>query len=235
MKVLVIPDVHLKPWMFERASELMSSGIAEQAVCLMDIPDDWNQQFNMELYEKTFDSAIAFAGEYPDSLWCYGNHDVSYLWNRMESGFSPMMKPIVCGKHQVLRNALNDPEQLSFVHRIDGALFSHGGLSEAYVRSLVPDEILGDDDRVIEAVNGFDAYDLWDDLSPLWFRPQYGGRLYGSGRLLQVAGHTPVERLERKGDLISCDVFSTHRHGTPIGTREFLLLDTKTREFEGVK
>ena len=42
MKVLVIPDVHLKPWMFDRASELLESGKAERAVCLMDIADDWN-------------------------------------------------------------------------------------------------------------------------------------------------------------------------------------------------
>ena len=44
MKTLVIPDVHLKPWMFERASELMKDNQISQAVCLMDIPDDWEQQ-----------------------------------------------------------------------------------------------------------------------------------------------------------------------------------------------
>ena len=50
MKVLVIPDVHLKPWMFERAEEIMKKKMAERAVCLMDIPDDWNQEYNLELY-----------------------------------------------------------------------------------------------------------------------------------------------------------------------------------------
>ena len=40
MKVLVIPDIHLKPWMFNRAAELLKDGIAGGAVCLMDIPDD---------------------------------------------------------------------------------------------------------------------------------------------------------------------------------------------------
>ena len=48
MKVLAIPDVHLKPWMFIRAGELLKSGIAEQAVCLMDIADDWRQEFNID-------------------------------------------------------------------------------------------------------------------------------------------------------------------------------------------
>ena len=48
MKVLVIPDVHLKPWMFERADKIMEQDAAERAVCLMDIPDDWNQEYNLE-------------------------------------------------------------------------------------------------------------------------------------------------------------------------------------------
>ena len=50
MKALVIPDVHLKPWMFERAMELMKERVADQAVCLMDIPDDWGQESNLDLY-----------------------------------------------------------------------------------------------------------------------------------------------------------------------------------------
>ena len=68
MKVLVIPDVHLKPWMFDRATEIMKSGVAEKAVCLMDIPDDWGQEYNLGLYEDTFDAAIRFQKAYPDVL-----------------------------------------------------------------------------------------------------------------------------------------------------------------------
>ena len=61
MKILVIPDVHLKPFMFIRAKELLKKGIAEQAVCLMDIPDDWQKQYQLEEYVKTYKEAIAFA------------------------------------------------------------------------------------------------------------------------------------------------------------------------------
>ena len=42
MKVLVIPDVHLKTWIFDKAENVLKSGKAERAVCLMDMPDDWN-------------------------------------------------------------------------------------------------------------------------------------------------------------------------------------------------
>ena len=94
MKVLVIPDVHLKPWMFERASEIMEKGTVERAVCLMDIPDDWNQEYNLELYNETFDAAIAFAKKYPSTLWVYGNHDLCYLWDERGERVQPG-----CGVH----------------------------------------------------------------------------------------------------------------------------------------
>lgn len=41
MKVLVIPDCHLKPWMFAQADAIMKKGIADKAVCLMDLADDF--------------------------------------------------------------------------------------------------------------------------------------------------------------------------------------------------
>lgn len=75
MKVLVIPDIHLKPWIFDRA--------------------------------------IAFAKAYPDTLWCYGNHDVSYPWGRLESGYSPYVERTVISKLEELENALQNPLQLN--------------------------------------------------------------------------------------------------------------------------
>ena len=236
MKVLVIPDVHLKPWMFTRASELMKEKKADDAVCLMDIPDDWDQQFNIDLYAQTYDAAIAFAKEYPDTLWCYGNHDLSYLWDQMESGFSALAQWTVCEKLRVLRESLPNERQLAFLHRIDDVLFSHGGLADVFVRLYVPASFFNVEDAAVETINGLGPNVMWQDLSPIWFRPQSGGeKLFRPNNLLQVVGHTPVERLERKGNLISCDVFSTYRSGRPIGTQEFLLLDTVTWEFEGAR
>ncbi|WP_408070730.1 hypothetical protein [Butyrivibrio sp. JL13D10] len=37
MKVLVIPDIHLKFWIFDRAEEILNTGKANKAVCLMDM------------------------------------------------------------------------------------------------------------------------------------------------------------------------------------------------------
>jgi len=40
MRILVIPDVHLKPFMFEQAAQLMKNDEADRVVCLMDIADE---------------------------------------------------------------------------------------------------------------------------------------------------------------------------------------------------
>ena len=76
---------------------------------------------------------------------------------------------------------------------------------------------------------------MWQDLSPIWYRPQYySGKMYKPRKLLQVVGHTPVEHITRKGNLISCDVFSTNRNREPIGVQEFPIIDTITRDESSV-
>ncbi|MBR0381253.1 MAG: metallophosphoesterase [Eubacterium sp.] len=236
MRILVIPDVHLKPRMFDRASELLEENKADRAVCLMDIADDWHQQFNLDLYIRTYDAAIAFAGKYPDTLWCYGNHDVCYLWNQRESGYSKIAPWTVCEKLRLLKETLPDERQLAYIHRIDHVLFSHAGLADEFVRSHVPADKYDDVDSVIKTINGFECGQMWQDLSPIWLRPQYyRGKLYKSEEFLQLAGHTPVERITRRGSLVSCDVFSTYDTGEVIGTQEFPVIDTVSRECQGFR
>ena len=43
MRVLVIPDIHLKTWIFDRAEKILRDGNAERAVCLMDIQSRYIQ------------------------------------------------------------------------------------------------------------------------------------------------------------------------------------------------
>lgn len=194
MKVLVIPDIHLKPAMFQQATALMRRGIAERAVCLMDIPDDWEKQYDIVLYEETYEEAIRFAMAFSE----------------------------------------NNP--IKYVQRIDNVLFSHGGVLNSFVEENVPRSKYHDVDMVVEEINKLGRREMWNNASPIWLRPQHSKmRLYKPRKLLQVVGHTPMNEITREGNVISCDVFSTYRDGHPIGTEEFLLLDTKTWEFCGVK
>ena len=153
MRVLVIPDIHLKTWIFDRAEKILKDGKADRAVCLMDIPDDWNMEFQIEQYKETFDQAITFAVDYPDTLWCYGNHDLSYLWHRLESGYSSMTAYTVQRKLLDLRDALPENNPIRYVQKIDNVLFSHGGVLDYFAESVVPKSNYHDVEAVVAAIN----------------------------------------------------------------------------------
>lgn len=149
MRILVIPDIHLKPWVFAAASALMKNQATDRAVCLMDIADDWGQEYNLDLYAQAYDTAIRFAENFPDTLWCYENHDLSYLWKRWETGYSPLAEQTVYEKLEKLRKALPDERQIAYIHRVDSLLFSHGGLTDMFVRRYVPSQHCNNVDEVI--------------------------------------------------------------------------------------
>ena len=44
MKVLIIPDVHLKPWIFDQAEDIMRDKDFDRAVFIGDLVDDWDCQ-----------------------------------------------------------------------------------------------------------------------------------------------------------------------------------------------
>jgi len=236
LNILVIPDIHLKGWMFDRAAELMNYGVAEKTVCLMDIPDEWGHGYDVDLYTETFDKAIEYAKRFPETLWCYGNHDLSYIWMQPESGFSPYAIPAVTGKLAELRNTLPDDSRLAYIHRIDNVLFAHGGLTHAFAKFYTPGIEYKDTDAVIRKINSLGFREIWDDSSPIWFRPQYNNeKMYREADMLQVVGHTPVTEADRTGNVLSCDLFSLYRNGDPIGTQEFILIDTETWDYQGLK
>lgn len=235
MRVPVIPDIHLKTWIFDRAEDILKDGKADRAVCLMDIPDDWGMEFRIDRYTETYDRAIEFAKAYPDTLWCYGNHDISYVWGKLESGYSFYAESTVLSKLREFENVLQGSEQLTFIHRIDNVLFLHGGLVTDFVRWLdnkLPD---ADIDDVLAAVNGASQDHLWNDESPLWLRPQYNERdMFRNDIYTQVVGHTPVENIFEKDGVISTDVFSTYRDGRQIGESAMIVIDTRSGRYEKV-
>lgn len=236
MKVLVIPDIHLKTWIFDRAKEILQAGKADRAVCLMDMPDDWHMEFQIKRYEKIFDRAIAFVADYPDTLWCYGNHDISYLWGKLESGYSPYAERTVISKFKEFENSLRKPARINIMQRIDNVLFSHGGLTAEFIKWLDEDLMDADIDDVLTAVNNASQDELWNDESPLWLRPQDKTRkTFRADIYKQVVGHTPVEKIFEKDGIISTDVFSTHRDGTQIGESAMIVIDSETGAYEKIE
>ena len=238
MKILVIPDVHLKPWIFDRAHELLEKDIADNAVFLGDIPDDFHQQENIKLYEETFDAAIRFSKNHPSAYWCYGNHDVCYLWDYRESGYSRIASDTVIMKLKELYRTIYHQSHIGYVHVIDTVLFCHGGLTESFVKFNTSSKIYNKPQELAHKINNLEhtARIMWQDYSPIWYRPQYfSSRLYKPRKLLQVVGHTPVSKITRENNVLSCDTFSTRLDGTPYGNQEFCLIDTETWNFIGLK
>ena len=93
--------------------------------------------------------------------------------------------------------------------------------------------------RTIKEINNMGSVLMWDSASPIWYRPQLAPdddvtRLFRGGKYLQVVGHTPVKDVIRVGGVLSCDTFSTYRDGTPYGSQNFCIVDTKTWSFEKV-
>ena len=118
-----------------------------------------------------------------------------------------------------------DKDTINMLYKKDNIINGLDELDTAY-----------DVDAVVEEINKLGRTEMWNDASPIWLRPQHSKmKLYKPRKLLQVVGHTPVEGISRAGNLISCDVFSTRSDGSPIGTEEYLLLNTLTWEFCGIR
>ncbi len=229
MKALVIPDVHLKPWMFDKASALMMVENYDIAVMLGDLVDDWDQEANLELYNRSFDAAIRFCKKFSNTLWCYGNHDVSYLWKTTESGYSFMARETVVSRIDELKKTL-PPENTGFVFNIDNVLFSHAGMTYEFISRIFPNASELSLNDLISKINRMGKNELWQDDSPIWARPQSLMMKLYPHDMLQVVGHTPVIQPTLQWNLLTLDTFSTYRDGTPIGTEQFVWIDTVTQK-----
>ena len=237
-KVFVIPDVHLKPWMFEQATKLIRQDSYDRIVLLGDIMDDWGQERNLELYSETIEATVTFIADHPNTWLCYGNHDMSYVWQAFESGYSAYARELIVKGIQRIEMVL--PEgHAAYMHRMDNVLFSHAGLTQKFVLKHFGSSEKVDIDYIIDRINKMGRPYMWEDDSPIWARPQDGGRIYPMG-MMQVVGHTPVgkalfEGNAECGSLLTLDTFSTYSNGTPIGDRLFVWVDTEKMEYHVIE
>ena len=231
-RVLVIPDVHLKPWIFDEADKVDKSSY-EDIVVLGDLVDDWGKGNDLSAYEETLNRAAEFGKEHGESLWCYGNHDVSYLWDAMESGYSVQARLTAIEGITKLERILED--RYKFVHRIDNVLFSHAGVTETFVLHSCGYHVKEIDD-ILAKINRMGKQELWRDSSPIWARPQADFyRMFRDDLFYQVVGHTPVEEPLDACGVLTLDLFSTYSNGNPYGNQKLYIVDTMTRKFEEAK
>lgn len=245
MRCLVIPDVHLKSWIFDLV-EFIPKEFYDKIIFVGDLVDEWGQEANSMLYERCFGRFYNFVKDHPTALFCYGNHDISYMYRLEESGFSYHQIPLVCKYHAIFREEF--PDQFMVATHQDDVLFSHAGFSDYWVTDILM-VLLGDDktltlDTLVEYTNNIlkcgdkdRIWDLWNDASPIWVRPQDGGiRMFDPEHTFQVFGHTPTRGIVKTDSWVSVDTFSTYRNARDfIGDCDLIIIDTLTHEIKSVR
>lgn len=223
MLVLVIPDSHLKPDIFRKAEKIMDAGKMDKAVCLMDIPDEWNEQ--KADYPLMYEAVFRFIEKYPDSVFLWGNHDYSYSFGRRTAAYMSDVRDYVQAQNYQMHKQLH--AGLSVAVRIDNVVFSHAGFSKEFVRQwFPPDE--RDVDNVIDKTNHMLSFQLWDSSSPLLARiqPWREHTPYVWQGIRQCIAHTPVHKAFEANGVINTDTFSSNMDMTPYGCRRFVVVDT---------
>lgn len=230
VKILVIPDVHLKPNMFDRAEKILKSGQADFAVCLGDYVDEWEEMFNLDLYKETLKRMIKFYSDFPKTVFLIGNHDFAYIHEECGcSGHSRWASEIVCENLNELRSKCGG---MYIAKRIDNVIFSHSGISKEFAEKNFS---FKDIDDLIRQINSL-TYDernfwkLWGNNSPLWARPQIENVEMIDDGFIQVVGHTPTYEAEQIKNVLTTDLFSLHSYPThpPIGIQKFVIINSKS-------
>lgn len=235
---LIIPDCHLKPLMFDLAEDILEAGQADFAVQLGDLVDDWGQEFNLPLYSRTMERVLKFYKKHPNTLWCMGNHDFGYYhpdFGRRETGHSKFVE----GE---MKTWLDEFKRAGLVqkpvHIVDNCVFSHAGLTEDWMQrqlTLVGFPYLEKapvEENILRIANNAATDELWLESSPIWARPQMDHYdMYCPDRL-QVVGHTPMHEVKEEDGILSTDVFSTNATGYFLGSKQFVIVDTITKEWK---
>ena len=232
MKILVIPDVHLKPYIFDKAEELLDSHKIDHIVFIGDLVDDWHQSSNIMLYDTTINRAIKFKKDHPNSTYCWGNHEVGYLTSIKCAGNSSYHFIDIRDMLKTYEKEVNPVVACCF----DKVVFSHAGFVaddiDPYTHQKMSYKEVIDtlykEGVYYEHLYGF-MQNQWN--SPLWARPDDWTNYYN---VPQVIGHSPVQNIcEVKPGIWDVDVFSTIRETEEYyGDKTFLIIDTITLETE---
>lgn len=237
MRILVIPDIHLKTWIIEAAEQVIMAEHPDKVVFLGDLVDDFGCKNNKTAYIQTVDAVVAFFQKHSEAYLCLGNHEASYLWNKETNATAYHARTVA--KEQCYRLAreriLQERFRIAFL--FDDVIFSHAGISSAFVHAYAGDPDTLSAERIVRKINQLGVDELWQYSSPIWYRPTFiagWDELYGENKILQVTGHTPMETIKQENNLVCCDTFSTYPNHKPIGDQTFCLVDTETQTWKAV-
>ncbi len=223
-KVLIIPDTHLKPKMFDLADKIMREHKVDYAVQLGDNLDDFF--CGAAEYDKHWKRMVKFRRAHPETVWLRGNHEVSYLVGGLVTG------------NTIWGVQFADKYERGFhpkTAHIDGmVIFSHAGIFQEFIDNAGLN-VCQDVEELVYRINNLELRKLWYDYSPIWARWQY--KILTCPKMLtsyvQVAGHTPIPEIDSNSHMISTDVFSTE-WGKKISSERMIIVDTKTGKYKEI-
>lgn len=220
MKTLIVGDLHGKVEIVERA-------LAQEhpVVFLGDIMDSWDRpiEHHLKCFDLIFDAIDA-----GKATCVYGNHELSYLMNKMRcSGWNPKMAKYVdatpsgdeAPTHDRYEGGLRTQmaKRFDYFQLYDNVLITHGGL----------DKVLWDKfnltlDNLAQTLAEWCAN---PDSPAYWIGRFRGGFDYRGGifwndfghehtpipELIQIVGHTGGDKLRTNGTTTCIDYFD-HRH-----------------------
>jgi hypothetical protein len=168
----------------------------------------------------TENDRIIFAGDFldigPKPFECFrllkevraeflmGNHELAIL---LDEKIRPQDK--ISFRFAEELNRMDIARELPVATRHDNVIITHAGICEFY-RTILEEED-GNLDKLVEQINEESLREMWDNNSPVWFRPGFLLPLPG---IKQVCGHTPPEMIDTYKDYVSVDPFSRRAFGT---------------------
>ena len=220
-KTLLVPDIHLKTYMFERIEQTVIKHNVDKIVFLGDYFDEWDCNTNAQLYFETCALLKEFKQKYK-CVFLLGNHDVPYITGAYHHYSTPL--------HDVRREinkTLNELEPV-MAYKEGNILISHAG----YIKE--PNNM--NFNNVIRTQYGMHQLRHFDqsDLSPLWIRPDTLQFKEECQTPIQIVGHTPVLEPEwyetdNGHQFLVIDTWSKTPTGEVYGNEKLVLITDQTQ------
>lgn len=220
MKILVCGDLHCKPNLLRRA---LGCTKWDYFVFLGDACDNFGatQENNIEIIQTLIRTKQRYGDRF---IWLIGNHDWGYYDDSI--GMSGHIHP---GSAQIY-HLLNDHKDMwDIMWRKGQYLFSHAGVSSNFAiatSETTPSEMKNNPglnnplNQVGVACGGYSHMP-----SLLWARPEEIIPLPDDMEIIQVVGHTPVEKIQVINGLVVCDTMSQYRNGDFLGDQALLVIE----------
>lgn len=225
MKILVLGDIHCKPNLFSMAREIFLKRKCDYLVFLGDACDNWGatQEDNAQIVDDLIKAKEELGDKF---VWLLGNHDWGYYAHDNMTGHIMNHEVIIYSRF------LEHFDEWEVIAQLGRYVFSHAGISKRFAERYGGQNVVGNiqllkkqSDPYAPLNNVGPACGGYSDCpSPLWIRPEELDP-WGVGEIVQIVGHTPVEKIASDKNVVVCDTFSQYPDKTFIGDRSLLLIE----------